>query len=266
MKIAKILTLGFLAVGAWIANWILLKQTIYQGESLIFMGWPSLATILGITFLTFFLLTNKNRIVSLILDLLILAGYIIVMPKSLYVILGGVIFFGFLILFEQRLASEEKSRLDFSIRRVMMGSISLTIYALLLLIGLNVYYNTQTDFTNNPDAYYVKLELAARRVADRTVPYYTKAFDQQLNEAQKQQMSDLVAKEAVDKIKESAGSYQQYLPFILAIIVIGLLSSFAFLLRWATVIVSWGIFRILVAVKFFKLEKEMVEVQKLTIQ
>ena len=265
MQPIKILTLGLMAAGAWIGDWILLKQTIYQDHSLTFIGWPSLATVLGITFLTFFFLTNKNRLVSLVFDIIIFAAYVIIMPKEVYVILGGIIFLVFLILFEQRLASEEKSRLDFSIRRVMMGSISLTIYSLLLLIGLNVYYNTQTDFGANPDAYYEKLEVAARKAADRTVPYYTSVFDQQLTDEQKQQMSDVVAKEAIDKIKESSGPYQQYFPFILAVIVMGLLSTFAFLLRWATVIVSWLIFRLLVAVKFFKLEKEMVEVEKLEV-
>ncbi len=265
MKPAKILVMGVLAAAAWIADWILLKQSIYQGQSLTFVGWPTLATVLGITFLTFFFLINRNRIISLIVDVIIFAGYLTIMPKDFYVILGGGLFLVFLVLFEQRLIADEKSRQDFSVRRVMAGSISLTIYSLLLLIGLNVYHNTQTDLKNNPELYYAKLEQASIKAANRTVPYITQNFDEQLTDEQEQQISDMLARDAVNKINQSATQYEQFFPLILAVIVVGLLSTFSFLLRWATIFISWVIFRVLVLIGFFKLEKTMVEVQKLSV-
>ncbi|MBX4187038.1 MAG: hypothetical protein KW802_02130 [Candidatus Doudnabacteria bacterium] len=265
MKSFKILAMGLLAAITWIADWLLLERNIYQNHSLAFIGWPSIATILGITFLTFFFVTNRNRLLSLILDGVIVIGYLVIMPKAWYVLLAGVIFLIFLQLFEHRLAEEGKSRLDFSIRRVMMHSISLTIYALLLLIGLNVYHSTRLDFNANQDAYYERLEKAAAAAANRTVPYISKTLNAPVSDEQSHEIAEILAHDTVDNIRQSSGAYQQYFPLILAIIVTGLLSTFAFLLRWATVVVSWIIFKILVATGFFKLEKEMVEVEKLTI-
>jgi hypothetical protein len=260
MKTAKVCILGILAAGSWIAAWMLLKEIIYQNKSLIFIGWPSLAVILGIIFLTFFFLVNKNRIISAVLNSIIFLGYLAVMPKEFYVILGGAVLLVFLWLFEQRLTSEEKSRLDFSIRRVMSGSMSVIVYPLLLLIGLNIYYNTQVDFKSNPDAYYQKLADAAAK----TAPYVTQSFNQ-LTPQQKQDLANQVASQAVNQIKQSASGYQQYFPFLFALIVTATLWTFAFILRWAALIVGWILFRILAAAGFFRLEPQMVEVQKLIV-
>ena len=296
MKPVKIISVGVLAAIAFLVDWILIKLVIYQDPVLAFWAWPVLATILGIVFLTFFFLLNKNYLVSSGLALVIFLGYVWVFPKNLYVILGGIIFLIFILLFKIRLQQESKNTLDFSIRRVLSRSVSVIMYALLLLIGFNVYYNTQEDFKSNPDAYYSKLGQAAAR----TVPYFTKALpedvdfshtldqfaieqvqsnDPQLIELYKNQFSrqfsinasgnqtltDIFAQVVVDKIKKSAQGYEPYFPFIFAIIVTGLLWSFAFVVRWLTVGVGWVIFWIFLAFGFFKLEKEMVEVEKLSI-
>lgn len=294
MKAVKIYTMGLLAAISWIAGWYFLKLVIYQDQTPAFITGLFFATILGITFLTFFLLINKNRTITFTLDIIILAAYIFLMPKDLYVILGGVIFFIFLFLFEQRLEAEEKSRVDFSFRRVMSSSITVTVYALLLLIGFNVYYSTQTDFKADPDAYYRKLGHAAAS----TVPYFTKNlpggvdFNQTFGEFAQQQagstnptvinqykqqfqqqfsvaafdnetLSDVFAQVAVDKIKQSTAGFEKYFPFIFAIIVTALLWTFAFLVRWAAMVVGWVIFRLFLLGGFFKLGKVQVEVEKL---
>jgi len=260
MRATKIIIMGVLAAASWIVDWLLLKEVIYQNQTIIFVGWPSLATILGITFLTFFFLINRNRVVSLILDIIIVGAYMLIMPMVPIVLIGGGIFLVFLQLFEQRLAHEEKSRTDFSIRRVMSGSITLTVYGLLLLIGLNVYYNTQVDFKANPDFYYDKVAVAATK----TVPYVTKNI-KELSDEQKRELSHKVASDVVDRIKVSAAGYQEYFPFLFAIIVTGTLLTFAFLLRWAAMIVAFLIFRFLLFIKFFKLHKVPVEVEKLEV-
>jgi len=296
MKAAKIWAMGILAGGSWIADWFLLEKIIYHSQTLSLILWQFAVTILGIIFLTFFLLVNKNKIVSAVLNLVIFAAYILIFPKELYAILGGIVFLGLLFLFEQRLGVEEKSRLNFSLRRVMSESVTVTIYALLLLVGFNVYNSIQADFKTNPDAYYQKLGQAA--VA--TVPYLTKAlpghvdmnqtFDQfastqagtdnpSVIDQYKQQflnqfavkasgnetLSDIFAQVAVDKIKQSVGGYERYFPFLFAISVTALLWTFAFLVRWASMIFGLIIYRILLAVGFFKIEKVQVEVEKLMV-
>lgn len=245
--------MGLFALVGWIAEWLLLRHAIYGDQGLTFLGWPSLAAIFGIIFLCFFFLINRNRIVSLILDLLIFGAYIFIMPKDIYVALGGVIFLIFLLLFEYRLAREEKGRADFSIRRVMSGSITLTVYGLLLLVGLNVYYSTLVDFKANPEAYYDRLEVVVAKNAQRFV------------QPSDQIVPEVVAAQTVDRIKESVKGYERYFPAIFTLIVTGTLLTFAFLVRWAAMIVGWLVFRLLVMTGFFKLHRVPVEVEKLEV-
>lgn len=260
MRLAKISLMGLLSAISWIVAWILLNQIIYNGKTLSYFGWPSLAIVSGITFLTFFFLTNKNRIIALVLDAVIVIGYLIVMPRDFYPILAGGIFLIFLFLFEQRFASEEKSRADFSLRRIMSGSIAVIIYPLLFLIGFNIYHHSKQDFAANPEIYYHKLE----QTAIKTVPFVIKKFEG-LSIDQKQALEQQLAAEAVTKVRQYAEGYQNYFPFLFAIMITGLLWTFAFILRWAAQIVAWIIFRILLLAGFFKLDRVLVEVEKLGI-
>jgi hypothetical protein len=257
MKKIKIWSIGVLAAAAWIADWLALRQIIYQNQPLTFFGCPALATALGIIFLTFFFLVNKNRLAAAILETVIFLGYLLVMPKNIFMIIGGVIFLVFLPVFELRLRSEEKNRVDFSIRRVMSGSITILIYALLLLIGFNLYYNSREDFRANPDAYYQKLG----RTASKSVPYFTKDLPPQTARA----ITDQAGSVAVERIKQSAAAYERYFPLIFTVIAIALLGTFSFLLRWASLAAGFLIFKFLAMIGFFKLEPEMVEVKKLNI-
>ncbi|OGE79969.1 MAG: hypothetical protein A2660_02630 [Candidatus Doudnabacteria bacterium RIFCSPHIGHO2_01_FULL_45_18] len=259
MKIAKILSLGILSIIAWTASWLLLEQIIYQNK-LDWIGWASGATVLGIIFLAFFFLVNKNQIIAGVCNVIIFISYVLTMPKDLYVMIGGIIFLIFSFLFQHRILSEEKSRHDFVMHRVMSGSITLLVYALMLLIGFNIYHHSVKNLNTSLDAYYDRLA----RTATKAVPYVTQGFPE-IPEQQKQQVAGELAIQAVNRIKQSAEAYQQYFPLVYALIITGLLWSFAFLLRWVTVILGWLIFRILLTIKFFRLAKAQVEVQKLEI-
>ncbi|MEO8065452.1 MAG: hypothetical protein ABI643_01180 [Candidatus Doudnabacteria bacterium] len=297
MKNIKVDVLGLVSVVLWTADWFLLRQGIIDGKSPIFWLWAVLASITAISFLTFFYLTNKSRRTALVVEILTIAGYVLVMPKDPAVILGGGLFLILMFLFEWRIRSEEKNSVDFSMRRVISNSVSVMIYAILLLIGCIVYYNTQADFLANPDAYYQRLGQAAAK----TVPYFTKdlpagvdfnqTLDQFLSNQAKttnpsvirqyradffkqfqikavsgnQSLADVFAQIATDKLRQASLNYEGYFPFVFAIIVTGLLLTFAFLLNWTTQLICWVLFRILLAVKFFKLAKIQVEVERLTV-
>jgi len=260
MQKIKIAVLGILSVVAWVADWFYLNRMIYENQPLNYASLPALITVLAIAFTTFFLLTNRNRIISAVHNALIFFGYLFIVPKDVFVILGGAVFLIFLWLFEMRLLSEEKSRQDFSIRRTMGGSVNVIIYPLLLLIGLNVYYNTLVDFKDNQENYYNRLALTI----SKTAPYVTENFEG-LSAEQKRQLTAEVTIKAVDQIKKSASAYQKYFPFLFALIVTVTLGTFAFILRWVTLIISWALFSILAATGFFKLETELVEVKKLIV-
>jgi ABC-type transport system involved in cytochrome bd biosynthesis fused ATPase/permease subunit len=78
-------------------------------------------------------------------------------------------------------------------------------------------------------------------------------------------LADVFAQIATDKIKQATANYKDYFPFVFAIIITGLLLTFAFLLNWATQIVCWLLFKLLLAIKFFKLTKVQIEVEKLDV-
>jgi hypothetical protein len=307
MQKIKTIVLGLVSLALWVADWWAVKETVYATHSLIFWIWPSAITVLAISISVFFLLVNKNRLYSILWAVAGAVGYFLIMPKDIYVALGGIIFLGLAYLFEMRIWSEEKNTLNFSLRRIISNSVSVMVYCLLLILGFNIYHAAGQDFAANPDAYYEKLGQAA----SRTVPYFSKAlpdgvdfnqtfddfvttqaakdhpeieqipasqrnqlldqyrsqfFDQfQVKASGNESLSDIFAQIAVDKIKTSSKGYEQYFPFVFAISVVSLLWLFAFVLRWAILLVSWLLFQVLLTLKFFTITKVPVEVDKLTV-
>jgi hypothetical protein len=270
--------------------------------------WITLIVVaaIAISLTAFFILISKTRWLVDSLIVLSAASYFFISPRNVYVWIGGLIFALFAIWYEERLRHEIKSRIDFSVTRVIGSSISILIYAIMLMLGFNIYYNVSADFKANPDKYYDRLGQQAAR----TVPYFSKAFpvnvdlNQSLNDYVSQEtqkdpgyssanriqreillnetkkelearfqiqasnndtLAQIIGEAAVTKIRQMSEPYQDYLPIVFSIVVVGILYSFAFLIRWIILIISWILFRILLWIGFFKLAKVQVEVEKLEI-
>lgn len=161
----KILFLGIMSSLFLIIDWWLIKTALYSDKSLTFWSLPTIATCLAIVFLTFFFLSNHNKLYSALLILVSLLPYVYLFPKNLYVLIGALLFLVLVIIFEQRIRSEERGRHDFSIRRVSSSSLSVVVYAFLLLLGLNIYYNTSADFKSDPESFYDSLGRSAAKSA-----------------------------------------------------------------------------------------------------
>lgn len=67
------------------------------------------------------------------------------------------------------------------------------------------------------------------------------------------------------RIRESLGQYERFFPLFFTVVVIALLKTFAFVFNWVVLFISWILFKILLACKFFRIEKQTVEVEKLEI-
>jgi hypothetical protein len=251
MKYLKISILAVLALIAWAADWYVISLIVGQTKPFSLLSLVGLITILAIAFTIFFHLANFHRIYASGFDALVYITYLLLMPKNEYVILGGALFTLMLVLFDYRIRSEEKSRQDFSILKIGSASVSLIVYGLLLLLGFNIYYNVQTNLKNNPNLYYEQLAT----VINKTAPYV-------INQPQ---LVEPVTSLAVASAKQWVNRYQQYIPFVFALIITGLLWTFAFLIRWAAIIVSWLLFQFFLSVGFFRLEPVQVEVKKLVI-
>lgn len=293
-KLIKIINLAVITAGLFIFDWWLINLALHADKRLDFWVWPSLITALAIAVLSFFALVNNNKLVYYLLNLVVLAAYIAFMPKDRFVLAGGICFLILFLWFEKRIRAEEKSRVDFSMRRVLSGSITTIIYGLLLMLGFNIYYNTSNEFKANPDAFYDELG----RSAAKSVPIVSRGFDRvdfnqtldqflvdeeresQMNKEEiraqflrqfgvqasgSESLSEIVARAFTTRIKEAAKPYEKFFPLIFTLIILGLLRTFAFVFRWLTLFIIWLLFRILLWTKFFKIEMVPVEVKKLSI-
>lgn len=252
--------LGTLALAAWLVDWFFIREVVYHDQSVASVGQAYFIAVIAIAFTTFFFIVNARRLYNGVFAGLVLIGYLMLMPKNEFVILGGGLFMGLILLFEWRIRSEEKTRQDFSIRKVASASISLLVYGLLLLVGFNSYYNLQTSFNSNPEAYYAKFTQAT----SKTTPLVARNFTE-LSADQQKELADNLSQQAVDKIKQSLVGHEKYVPFVFALIITSLLWGFAFVFRWIAVVLTWAIFQLLLAIKFFRIVKVPVEVQKLEI-
>ena len=68
-----------------------------------------------------------------------------------------------------------------------------------------------------------------------------------------------------ERIRESLGRFERFFPLFFTVALIALLRTFSFVFNWVVLLISWIFFRILLAFKFFRIEKQSVEVEKLEI-
>jgi hypothetical protein len=62
---------------------------------------------------------------------------------------------------------------DFSVTGVLGGSVSILIYAILILLGFNIYANVAVDFQENPDKFY---DRVGQQASKSILPYITKGI------------------------------------------------------------------------------------------
>jgi hypothetical protein len=302
----KVWTLATFSFLLQTATWYVLHYALTVSSNTLNWIYLALVAAAGISVTTFFLLINKSRYIAELLIVLSAASYFFLSPHNLYVWIGGLIFALFALWYEERLRREVTSRIDFSVTRVIGGSVSILIYAILILLGFNIYNKVSADFKANPDKYYNRLGQQAAK----TVPYFTKAlpnnvdlnqslgsyleqeaktnpgykqasnFEKQiiLNEVKQSfesqfqvtasnndSLVSIMTQVVVGKIRQIVEPYQDYIPIIFTILIVGVLYTFAFLIRWIVLIISWLLFELLKSVGFFKLIKVQVEVEKLEI-
>lgn len=68
-----------------------------------------------------------------------------------------------------------------------------------------------------------------------------------------------------ERLREALGRFERFFPLIFTIALIALLRTFAFVFNWVVILISWILFKLLLAVRFFRIEKQMVEVEKVEI-
>ena len=300
-SIWKVWVMAGVAVGLQGLTWFNLRHTLTAQSTAGTYTWLGILAALSIVFMSFFYLINNSKILLTTAVLLSLILYIVLLPPSLYLSIGGILFALASVWYAIRLRQEEDNRLDFSVTRVIAGAISVILYGLIVLVAFNIYYNVSTDFQNNPDKFYNEIG----KHAASSIPYITKAIpagtdlnqpldqylssqapatpspsekqsyiDQarqafadnfQIEASGRETIADILAQIAVNKVKAATAPYQKYLPLVFAVIIAGILYTFIFLIRWVVLLLAFVFYRLLRITGFFKLKKVQVEVEKLSI-
>jgi hypothetical protein len=68
-----------------------------------------------------------------------------------------------------------------------------------------------------------------------------------------------------ERMRESLGKFEKFFPLIFTVLIVALMRTFAFVFNWLVLFVTWLFFKLLLLVRFFRIEKETVEVEKLEI-
>ncbi|MBI2607400.1 MAG: hypothetical protein HYW51_01080 [Candidatus Doudnabacteria bacterium] len=296
----KIISLAIATTVLLTLDWWLINLALNTNQALDFWIWPVAVTMLWIIALSFFSLTNRNRPLYALVNLIPFLAYLFIMPNDLLVIAGGALFIPLAMWFQARIRTEEKNYLHFSIVRILNSGIGIMIYALLIVLGFNIYFTTNQDFKNNPDAYYDRLGASALKSIrlgsglaeddgqfdlNQTLDDYLarqinsqdlKQFD--LSQAREEilrnlnvsavgseTLAEVLSKVVVDQMKELVSKYDKFFPLIFTLIVIALLRMFAFLFKWTSLLVMWLLYKVLLGFGFLKLTKVVVEVEQLEI-
>jgi len=176
-RVYKVLILAALALCAWVLVWMLTNRILVFD-----LGWenwllPSLVSVMAITFSALFAMVVYRQSWFLVLNGLIFLAYLVLFPKNEYVYLGGVMFFLLNFMFFNRIKSEEKSRADFSFRRTLDPGLTIIIWAVLILLGFNIYYQTAKSFERNPQEFYDRLSQSVSRNVSRSTAIATGEYD-----------------------------------------------------------------------------------------
>jgi hypothetical protein len=305
-KTIKILSLGLVSLALSLLTWWVIHAALYGQKPLLFWGWAAGAMVLWTSVICLFVLVNPYRWAFTIINVWSLVVYLAIMPRNIYVAAGGVGFFLLSMLYERWIRSEEKNQINFSVRRTIGSSVVIANYAFLLLVGLNIYYNTDQDFKNNPDKFYNRLgETAASSIPfvsknltpgadlnksldqylteeaqdnpeyqnlnensqDQFLATYREQFLKQfgIDAAGNEQLATVLSRIINEKAKEVLGRFERFFPLIFTLIIIALLRTFSFVFNWVVIIATWLIYKILLGLKFFRIVKATVEVDKLDI-
>lgn len=150
----KILLLAFLSVASFALAWQFLATGFSHSRDLMFWISSLVAAAFGIAFLTLLTTVGSNKWLFAGTNAAIFVCYLALAPKDWYALAGGLLFFGISFLFERRIRSDEKTRADFSLHRIIRSSVNLMVYGLLLIVGLNIYAKFQNEFQANPKNFY----------------------------------------------------------------------------------------------------------------
>lgn len=122
-------------------------------------------------------------------------------------------------------------------------------------------------FRNEAQQQYPEFDSATPEQQEQIINQVRDDFSRQFGVEANQNTSLRAALTEVvaQRLQEALGPYERFFPLFFTVAVIALLRTIAFVFNWVTLFLSWVIYKILLAGRFFRLNKEVVEVEKLVI-
>lgn len=236
-----------------IVSWNFLFNSLYGSEVSWFGVWikPMIVfLILGAILALGSLLIKSKKFLSLIF-LSTVFSYFLVFPFNNYVFLSLLILLGLLFLGRARIRDELKVRLKIRIGRILQKGVPLMLGGLIIVIAVSYAFT--------PAAQKVEVKIPPKLFQVIQKPIEEMLFfefpKENLKEISIKEVSETV-KEIIDaKIEEFSRPYQKYIPLALAVSLLLLLRFVAIPLGWLIILLSWIVFKLLIAFKVVRIEK-----------
>lgn len=161
----------------------------------------------------------------------------------------------------QKIKTESSTRIKVNVLAMLGPGIRL------ILVGIIIFLSV---------AYYASPTIQASRQAKKLPPTMVEMIQDLTRKLVGNELSILpapertraentIVREVLNQINDLAGPYLKFLPFVLAIGLFLLLQSLNFVFSWLAGLVAAGLFALAVKSGFAKIEKTMVEAEKVTL-
>jgi len=254
MRKATPIIISIITVVIAIASWSFLYNSLYGLEE----GWVGIwikpmigFIILGVMLgLISLLIESKKNLIPTFL--LITFSFFLIFSFNNYVFLGLLLFCGLLILGARRIKDEAGVRLKIRIGRILQKGLPL------ILTGLIIVISTAYCFTPSTQKIEIKIPPKLFEIIQKPI---VEMLPSEISQENLEELPEEV-KEIIDvKIEEFTRPYKKYIPLALAISLFLFLRLLAIPTSWLIILLSWIIFKLLLAFKVIRIEKVQKEAE-----
>ncbi len=228
------------------ATWAGLEKLFFNNGNMI---WPIIGFLILLIFLSLNWILTKSKIILLITLFFVLVSFFFCFGFKLEYFIVLIIAFLFFYLASERAVNEKKDRIKIEVVRVLKRGLPFILTGLILIIS-TVYY-------------FSPLILTGQNKISIPRTFFDKVIDPILDQAPEQFNTNLdIRNDLYNKLNEEINKqnqmYKEYVLLGLAISLFFTLKLISIPLMWIVILLSWIIFKILVAIGAIKIQEQAV--------
>lgn len=264
-RISQSVIVGLAAVVAT-ANWIGLKNFLFEGGSVIF---PVVGFLALLVFLSLNCLLTRSKIILLITLVFVLISFLFsfgVNLNYLAVLLIALLLFVFGF---SRSINEKQNRVKIQVSKILHKGLPLVLTGLSLVIATVYYFSPLAlqgqDEIKIPRPLFDAVLQPAMDIIGEQSPVSQLGQPVDVSLIMNEEISDMLFEKINQDINRYSGNYKQYFPLGLSIGAFFAIKAISIPFMWIIILLSWAIFKLLVALGAVRIcEKavlqEMIEV------